>query len=182
MSTFMAIVVGCTQTKGSDGKWHFLNSYSIAANVLGFMPGVLQFFRISAHQPSYVVRAGLVAGVDGLCLGTVGSMIIASAAWPGPEVTTTALPEATIGQPYSFKVDARGGDQPFNKPLNWATVEQGSLPAGLSWRTDDTGDAWIEGTPSATAETTEVTLRCYDSFGPPKYSEPKTLKVKVNKA
>lgn len=60
---------------------------------------------------------------------------------PGPlAITTTGLPDATVGQPYSTVLAAEGGFPPYT----WAVTE-GTLPAGLSL---DSNTGVISGTPT----------------------------------
>ncbi|GEN13525.1 Putative Ig domain-containing protein [Myxococcus fulvus] len=60
--------------------------------------------------------------------------------YPPLAVTTTTLPDATVGQSYSVTLTASGG----KAPLRWST--QGTLPAGLSLSTTGT----LSGTPTTT--------------------------------
>ncbi|MCY1000016.1 putative Ig domain-containing protein [Myxococcus sp. MISCRS1] len=66
---------------------------------------------------------------------------------PPPAVTTTTLPDATVGQPYSVTLTASGG----RAPLRWSTSS--TLPAGLSLSTTGT----LSGTPT-TAGTPRITF------------------------
>ena len=54
-------------------------------------------------------------------------------------ITTSALPNGTIGQPYNSQLQAAGG----SAPLNWSVVAgSGSLPGGLSLDPCDGRDQW----------------------------------------
>ena len=66
-----------------------------------------------------------------------------------PSVTTSSLPDGTVGQSYSQAVAATGGDGSYS----W-TVSSGALPAGLSL----SGAGTISGTPT-TAETASFTVQ-----------------------
>jgi len=70
-------------------------------------------------------------------------------------VTTTSLPEGTVGVAYGATLAAAGGQAPYG----WS-VSAGSLPAGVSL--SPTGE--LSGIP-ATAGSTSVTLRATDSTG-----------------
>ncbi|MCC6348679.1 MAG: putative Ig domain-containing protein, partial [Candidatus Eisenbacteria bacterium] len=70
-------------------------------------------------------------------------------------ITTTTLPNGTVGSAYSQTLAATGGTAPYG---SWA-VTVGSLPAGLSL---DSGSGLISGTP-ATAETQAFTVRVVDA-------------------
>lgn len=68
-------------------------------------------------------------------------------------MTTTSIPSGTVGVPYSYRLEASGGDAPyaFSKSL-------GSLPSGLSLAADGT----ISGTPT-TVETKNAIYAVTDS-------------------
>ena len=68
--------------------------------------------------------------------------ITIQAATPAPTITTTSLPNGTVGQAYSQTLAATGGDGSYS----WS-LAGGNLPAGLSLNTSGT----ISGTPSAAA-------------------------------
>jgi hypothetical protein len=70
-----------------------------------------------------------------------------------PRVTTSTLPNGTVGTPYSQTLGATGG----RPPLSW-TLRSGRLPAGLNLN----GSGLISGTPS-TAETTTFVVEIRDS-------------------
>ncbi len=75
-----------------------------------------------------------------------------SAAAPGPvQVTTTVLPPATPGVPYSAVLSATGGAPPYS---NWAIVS-GTLPAGLAL---NAATGVISGTPATLDPYGETTL------------------------
>ena len=71
---------------------------------------------------------------------------------PPPSITTTSLPNGTVGQPYSETLTATGGTTPYT----WS-LDSGSLPGGL---TLNASTGVISGTPTspgAFAFTAEVT-------------------------
>jgi hypothetical protein len=76
------------------------------------------------------------------------------------QITTTSLPDATIGVPYSATLQAIGGTPPYK----WK-VFSGTLPAGLTLnKTSGT----ISGTPSSTATTSNFIVKVKDSGAPAK--------------
>jgi hypothetical protein len=72
-------------------------------------------------------------------------------------VSTTSLPDATVGAPYSQTVSGTGGKGPYT----WSVVT-GSLPPGL---TLDTGTGEVSGTPT-TAGSFPFTVQATDSASP----------------
>ena len=73
-------------------------------------------------------------------------------------ITTTSLPRAAVGLPYSTTLTTSGGKAPFT----WA-VSAGSLPSGLSL---DPSTGVISGTPAlGTAGTTTFTVAVTDTLG-----------------
>ena len=78
---------------------------------------------------------------------------------PAPAITTTALPNATAGTPYSATLAGSGGVTPYT----WTLATGSSLPAGLTLNSQ-TGV--VSGTPTANGATTfSVTLS--DLAAPP---------------
>ena len=73
------------------------------------------------------------------------------------QITTTSLPDATVGQPYSAQLAATGGTTPYK----WK-ISSGTLPAGLTLSTS----GLISGTPSSTATTSTFTVKVKDSTAP----------------
>lgn len=84
------------------------------------------------------------------------------------QITTSFLPPATNGQPYSFQMTASGG----KAPLSWS-VE--GLPFGLVM----TADGLIEGTPDADPVTYELEFTVFDNCNPTQ-SDFATLDLVVN--
>ncbi len=70
-------------------------------------------------------------------------------------ITTSSLPNASVGVPYSATLHATGGTPPFK----WRVVT-GTLPAGL---TLDKPSGTISGTPSSTATTSTFQVKVKDS-------------------
>jgi subtilisin family serine protease len=73
---------------------------------------------------------------------------------PVPSITTTSLPEGTVGDAYSATLQAAGGTPPYT----WS-LDSGSLPSSLSL---DTSTGAIAGTPTS-AGTFSFTARVTDS-------------------
>ena len=84
-------------------------------------------------------------------------------------VTSTSLPEGTVGQEYTANLSATGGTAPYS----WE-VSSGTLPDGLTLATDGT----ISGTPT-TEDIDEVTFKVTDSKGLP---ASKVLTLTINAA
>ncbi len=86
-------------------------------------------------------------------------------------VTSTSLPNGLVGSAYSVSLTATGG----TPPLTW-TLTSGSLPNGLNFDAAGT----INGTPTATANQTPLTISVQDSGG--LSSAPVTLVLNVSPA
>jgi hypothetical protein len=71
------------------------------------------------------------------------------------QITTSSLPDATVGEPYSATLQAIGGIPPYK----WKVVS-GTLPAGL---TLSKSSGTISGTPSSTATTSTFQVKVKDS-------------------
>jgi hypothetical protein len=85
-------------------------------------------------------------------------------------VTTSSLPDGTVGTAYSQTLAATGGVTPYS----WAVVS-GSLPAGLSLNSS-TGE--ISGTPT-TSETANFTVEVTDS-NTPADTDQQALSITIN--
>ena len=81
----------------------------------------------------------------------------ASARIVGPsQITTTSLPDATVGQPYSVQLQALGGTPPYT--INKCGPKgMGVLPRGLSL----SRSGLISGTPKQTG-TFIIVVKCLD--------------------
>ncbi len=73
-------------------------------------------------------------------------------------ITTNALPDGTVGTPYSATLGASGGTPPYT----WSVVS-GSLPAGLGLNST-TGE--ISGTPAGPRGTSTFTVQATDTTNP----------------
>jgi hypothetical protein len=72
-----------------------------------------------------------------------------------PKITTSALPSAEVGQPYSQTLVASGGESPYA-----FSVTAGALPAGLTLSSSGV----ISGTPTSASSST-FTVEVIDSYG-----------------
>ncbi len=88
---------------------------------------------------------------------TTQPLSIAVSLPPAPAITTTTLPNGTVGTAYSQTIGFSGGHTPFT----WS-ISVGSLPAGLNINTS-TGA--ITGTPTAQG-TSNFTVKVVDSSNP----------------
>src|SRR5262249_50151333 len=73
-------------------------------------------------------------------------------------ITTTTLPDATIGSPYSAQLSAIGGVPPYTWSLSPASP---ALPAGLALSTNGV----VSGTPTGPAAFYDFSARVTDSVG-----------------
>ena len=89
-----------------------------------------------------------------------------------PAITTTSLPNGTVGQTYSATLAASGGTGAYN----WALSGGTTLPGGLSL----SSSGQITGTPT-TAGTTNFSVQVTDS-GSPAQSATKSLSITVTAA
>jgi hypothetical protein len=71
-----------------------------------------------------------------------------------PSISTSSLPNGTVGTAYSQMLTATGGTSPYS----W-TIASGSLPAGLTL----SSNGLISGTPTAAASSTSVTFQVTDT-------------------
>lgn len=94
------------------------------------------------------------------------------APFPDVEITTTSLPNATVGTPYSQQLAATGGDGGYA----WTRIS-GTLPVGLSL----SSGGLISGTPT-TATTYNFTVQADDELGNANSTDTQALSVTVNAA
>jgi Putative Ig domain len=126
--------------------------------------------RSSVHQIFCAIICSSICllGLTG-CLQQTLSITIQ----PAPSVlaiTTTSLPDGTVGQAYSRFVQATGGTSPFT----WSIVPgTGTLPANLTLNSASGG---ISGTPTA-AGTSSFTVRVADARG---QSAMQALSITIN--
>jgi hypothetical protein len=71
-----------------------------------------------------------------------------------PSISTSSLPNGTVGTAYSQMLTATGGTSPYS----W-TIASGSLPAGLTL----SSNGLISGTPTAAVSSTSVTFQVTDT-------------------
>ncbi len=143
------------------------------------------------HLPSRVTPPGLTLSEDGRLSGTPtepGSYtfrvrVEGSNGWgvtrdvslevlppaAPPSITTSSLPEGTVGQSYSATLQAGGGRTPYS----WS-IAAGSLPSGLSLSSGGT----ISGTPTSLG-TTSFTVRVTGADG---LSSTRSLSIQVSAA
>jgi len=87
-------------------------------------------------------------------------------------ITTTTLPDGTVGSAYSQTISASGGDTPYT----WS-ITSGAPPAGVVL---NTSTGVVSGTPS-TVETANFTVKVTDSQGTPD-EDTQALSITVNAA
>ena len=86
-------------------------------------------------------------------------------------VTTTSLPDGTVGSPYVAGLTANGGTPPYT----WS-IASGSLPAGLTLAPNGT----ISGTPTGPRATSTFTVQATDTTAPTTLSGTKQLSIVVH--
>ncbi len=128
----------------------------------------------SATQLTIERPQNVVAGYKLILISPVGlraSLEIKAAAASGFSITSTSLPDATVGSPYQQTLQANGGAL----PLQWSVTP--SLPAPLAL---DKTTGIINGIPTATAPMTEYTFTVTDSAASPApASRDITLQIKA---
>ncbi|MFZ3217694.1 MAG: putative Ig domain-containing protein [Candidatus Acidiferrales bacterium] len=90
---------------------------------------------------------------------------------PPPMITTTTLPTATLGQPYTGPITATGGVP----PLAWS-LTSGTLPAGLTLGSSKTDTVNVTGK-ATTAGSATITVTVTDATGATSTSGPLTIVV-----
>jgi hypothetical protein len=128
----------------------------------------------SANQLIIGRPQNVVAGYKLILISPVGlraSLETKTAAASGLSITSTSLPDATVGTPYQQTLQAHSGAA----PLQWSVAP--SLPASLAL---DKTTGTISGTPTAPAPMTKYTFTVTDSATPPaSASSDITLEIKT---
>ena len=129
----------------------------------------------AAGHSSVRVVATLVAdstklGAASVSLGSSGGTPI-----PGPKITTTSMPDGSIGVAYNAEVATQQGIPPFG----W-DITAGALPPGLELTAiaNSYNKIGIAGTPTTTGSY-DFTIRVRDDRSPP-LSDSKDLRIVVN--
>ena len=86
------------------------------------------------------------------------SLTITVQAATGPAITSGAAAYFTVGQAGAFAVTATGAPTP-------AITETGALPAGLTFTDEGNGTALLQGTPTGTGGTTNLTMTATNASG-----------------
>jgi hypothetical protein len=116
-------------------------------------------FSRAATEDKFVTAAGTFAGAFTLSAGSKWSVALATfssgSVVPLPlAITTSSLPNGTVGTAYSVNLAAAGGQSPYT----WSLADGSNLPPGLNLSSSGT----ISGTPT-TAGTTSFTVEVIDS-------------------
>ena len=122
--------------------------------------GVISGTPTTANTFNFTVKAANAAGND-----TKQFSITIAPAPVAPAITTTSLPEGTVGTAYNQTLTAAG-----DTPITWS-IDTGTLPGGLNLSTAGV----ISGTPT-TANTFNFTVRATNNAG----SVTKTLSIFIN--
>ena len=144
-------------TIGPDGALWFTESFG---NKIGRITtaGTIIEYPIPTTS-DYYGPAGIATGPDGaLWFTEFGAAIGRAAIASAPSITTTSLPSATVGLPYSATLTAQGGTPSFT----WS-ISVGALPGGV---TLNPSSGTISGTPNAVG-TFSFTAKVTDSSIPP---------------
>ena len=120
---------------GGDGSYVWsLSSGSLPSGLTLSPAGQIMGTPTTAETESFTVQVGSVGQT-----ATASLSIAVAAAGAPPSITTTSLPNGTVGQAYNQALAATGGDGSYV----W-TLSSGSLPAGLTL----TPGGEIAGTPT----------------------------------
>jgi hypothetical protein len=163
--------MACTEDK--------TNPYTTTMILLSGVSNATQVARVGLGPISAAdkVRGGVIAGVNVLANGASAAMLYRAAELAVPVISKAqTLASGRIGMPYEQKVKAVDGDYVFNRPLKGWTVVDGKLPAGLNL---DATTGVISGIPTQAIEKASFSLQCHDSFGPPQYTTPTPLWIKI---
>lgn len=166
------LVCAGTAASRANANWYTRAQIGISA-----IPGLAQMLRVAIKpgDPASMIRAGIVAAIDGIGLGTAAGFTIAAATSAGPAILTSpTLPNATKGVHYTTTLQASGGTMVFNEPLKGWTAT-GALPAGL---TLNAATGVISGTPTATGKKS-FEVRVSDSYAPPQTSNAVNFSITV---
>lgn len=136
-----------TATGGSGGFTWSLTSGTLPTGLLLSTSGVVSGTPTATGTYTFTAQVKDSAGT------TASQAFTVSIASP-LTITTTSLPDATIGKAYSATLQASGGTAPYT----WSIVT-GTLPAGL---TLDATTGVISGTPTAAGSST-ITFKVTDS-------------------
>ncbi len=156
------------------------NDYTRAWVDLSAIPGMLQVARtgLDVKNEGDSIRAWVVAVVNTLAQEISSIMLIMSSLLTeDPYIySSQSFPVGAVNKDYPrTKIKASGGDYVFNAPLTRWSVVEGQLPPGLT--IDKEGH--LQGRPTA-AGMYKFKLTCSDSYGPPQYSGPTELYLRVD--
>jgi alpha-tubulin suppressor-like RCC1 family protein len=152
---------------GSDGKVYAWG-YGLAGELgngtdSNFSPPVVVSLPIGSTPENLAPEPGALAGY-----------VIVNEPNVAVTITTTSLPDGTLGQPYSFQLQAIGGTLPYtwNK---YGPIGMGTLPLGVSL----SRSGLISGTPMR-AGTYTIVVKCLDSSHSHKTQGTQKLTLTIN--
>ncbi len=158
-----------TFTTGTAGTYTVTTTGYPAATITesGALPSGLTF---TANTNGTATIAGTpAAGTNGTYPVTISatnisgstatlSLTITVAAATGPAITSGSAAFFTVGQAGAFAVTATGAPTP-------AITQTGTLPAGLTFKDQGNGTALLQGTPTGTGGTTNLTMTATNASG-----------------